>query len=266
MVHFPGLARARLWIQRAVPRFYRRGFPHSDIPGSKPACGSPRLIAAGHVLLRLLAPRHPPYALSSLTTKLTQPLSDSRPRNRASLPLLSQRERRSGALNYLSRSRRAGWDRCEFAPCYVPVSVVKELCPLTLSPEASGPKSQRACPPRAGNKKPGAKRRAVCRYSMRGTARCLEPNSGCVRPRYRPNRLLLQQPTYTTSALAPWQVLFCTPDGPPAGSTSAASLKAPTHGPSLPPRLPLPVTGVGVLSASRARLSTLLRWLAARSP
>ena len=48
------------------------GFPHSEIPGSKPACGSPGLIAACHVLHRLLAPRHPPYALSSLTIKLTQ--------------------------------------------------------------------------------------------------------------------------------------------------------------------------------------------------
>src|SRR5277367_3927009 len=72
MVHFPGLARTRLYIQRAVSRVHRDGFPHSEIPGSKPACGSPRLIAACHVLLRLLAPRHPPYALSSLTIKLTQ--------------------------------------------------------------------------------------------------------------------------------------------------------------------------------------------------
>ena len=72
MVHFPGLTRTRLWIQRAVTWFYQIGFPHSDIPGSKPACGSPRLIAACHVLHRLLAPRHPPYALSSLTIKLTQ--------------------------------------------------------------------------------------------------------------------------------------------------------------------------------------------------
>src|SRR2546430_2917191 len=71
MVHFPGFARARLWIHRAVIRFYRIGFPHSEIPGSKPACGSPRLIAACHVLLRLLLPRHPPCALSSLTTKFT---------------------------------------------------------------------------------------------------------------------------------------------------------------------------------------------------
>ena len=72
MVHFPGLTRTRLCIQRAVYRVHRYGFPHSEIPGSKPACGSPRLIAASHVLLRLLAPRHPPYALSSLTIKLTQ--------------------------------------------------------------------------------------------------------------------------------------------------------------------------------------------------
>src|SRR5947209_3846507 len=43
------------------------GFSHSDISGSKPACGSPKLIAANHVLHRLLAPRHPPCALSSLT-------------------------------------------------------------------------------------------------------------------------------------------------------------------------------------------------------
>ena len=72
MVHFPGLAHTRLCIQRAVARVHLAGFPHSEILGSKPACGSPRLIAACHVLLRLLAPRHSPYALSSLIIKLTQ--------------------------------------------------------------------------------------------------------------------------------------------------------------------------------------------------
>ena len=46
------------------------GFPHSDIHGSKPACGSPWLFAAYHVLHRLLVPRHSPYALSSLTSSL----------------------------------------------------------------------------------------------------------------------------------------------------------------------------------------------------
>jgi hypothetical protein len=42
------------------------GFPHSEIHGSRPVCGSPRLIAAYHVLHRLLVPRHSPSALSSL--------------------------------------------------------------------------------------------------------------------------------------------------------------------------------------------------------
>src|SRR5208337_3875376 len=72
MVHFPGFARTRLWIHRAVRGFYPHGFPHSEIPGSKPVCGSPRLIAAYHVLHRRLLPRHPPCALSSLTTKFTR--------------------------------------------------------------------------------------------------------------------------------------------------------------------------------------------------
>ena len=45
------------------------GLPHSETPGSKPVCGSPRLIAACRVLRRLPVPRHPSCALSSLTTK-----------------------------------------------------------------------------------------------------------------------------------------------------------------------------------------------------
>ena len=42
------------------------GFPHSEILGSKLVRSSPRLIAAYHVLHRLLAPRHPPNALLTL--------------------------------------------------------------------------------------------------------------------------------------------------------------------------------------------------------
>ena len=42
-------------------------FPHSDIYGSMDICSSPQLFAAYHVLLRLLVPRHSPYALCSLT-------------------------------------------------------------------------------------------------------------------------------------------------------------------------------------------------------
>ena len=40
-----------------------RGFPHSEICGSKVVCTSPQLIAACHVLLRRPVPRHPPCAL-----------------------------------------------------------------------------------------------------------------------------------------------------------------------------------------------------------
>ena len=47
------------------------GFPHSDISGSTSARDSPKLFAACHVLHRLLAPRHPPSALCSLTTTAT---------------------------------------------------------------------------------------------------------------------------------------------------------------------------------------------------
>ena len=42
-------------------------FPHSDICGLLDICSSPQLFAAYHVLLRLLVPRHSPYALCSLT-------------------------------------------------------------------------------------------------------------------------------------------------------------------------------------------------------
>jgi hypothetical protein len=40
--------------------------PHSDIFGSPPVYDSPKLFAVHHVLHHRNAPRHPPYALSSL--------------------------------------------------------------------------------------------------------------------------------------------------------------------------------------------------------
>ena len=45
------------------------GFPHSEISGSQLICSSPKLIAACHVLHRLLMPRHSPCALYSLTCR-----------------------------------------------------------------------------------------------------------------------------------------------------------------------------------------------------
>ena len=46
-------------------------FPHSEICGLTDICSFPQLIAACHVLLRLLVPRHPPCALCYLTSCLS---------------------------------------------------------------------------------------------------------------------------------------------------------------------------------------------------
>ena len=67
MVHFPALPSRPYVFRPGYGGITRRGLPHSDIPGSKLVCSSPRLFAAYCVLHRLLAPRHSPYALSSLT-------------------------------------------------------------------------------------------------------------------------------------------------------------------------------------------------------
>ena len=67
MVHFPPFASTELCVHSAMAGYCPAGLPHSEIPGSKPVCGSPRLFAAYRVLLRLSAPRHPPCTLSSLT-------------------------------------------------------------------------------------------------------------------------------------------------------------------------------------------------------
>ena len=54
-------------IQRTLTGYCPAGLPHSEICGSMDICSSPQLIAACHVLRRLLMPRHSPCALISLT-------------------------------------------------------------------------------------------------------------------------------------------------------------------------------------------------------
>src|ERR1043165_1203912 len=68
MFQFPSLPLRALCIQARVPPHYRVvGFPIRRSRGQRLVSTSPGLIAAAHVLRRLLAPRHPPCALSSLT-------------------------------------------------------------------------------------------------------------------------------------------------------------------------------------------------------
>ena len=54
-----------LWIGVWIHEVCSCGFPHSEISGSMDICSSPKLIAAYHVFLRPLVPRHPPCALSA---------------------------------------------------------------------------------------------------------------------------------------------------------------------------------------------------------
>ena len=65
-VSVPRVPYVTLWIHVTFHDSSPWGFPHSEICGSKLICSSPQLIAACHVLHRLLMPRHSPYALVRL--------------------------------------------------------------------------------------------------------------------------------------------------------------------------------------------------------
>ena len=60
-----------LWIGVRITEDCSVRFPHSEISGSMDICSSPKLFAAYHVFHRLLVPRHPPYALISITNLLS---------------------------------------------------------------------------------------------------------------------------------------------------------------------------------------------------
>ena len=91
------------------------GFPHSEIFGSTLARNSPKHFAACHVLHRLLAPRHPPHALSSLTYSVhaasTVLAGHERLRSRRNLP------RRNRCFHSsIGKRSRAGVRRLQRSP------------------------------------------------------------------------------------------------------------------------------------------------------
>ena len=67
MFHFPRSTLLQLCIHYRIHGVNPCEFPHSEIFGSLAMCAYPKLIAAYHVLHRLLMPRHSPYALYNLT-------------------------------------------------------------------------------------------------------------------------------------------------------------------------------------------------------
>jgi hypothetical protein len=89
MFQFPGFA-SYTYVFSARSSLLR-GLPHSETSGSTPARGFPKIIAACHVLHRLLAPRHPPDALLLLKTS---ELSPCKPRT-GPIQQLSVAKRRS---------------------------------------------------------------------------------------------------------------------------------------------------------------------------
>ena len=92
MFQFPGFASPAYGFSRR----YRRsgGLPHSEIHGSKPARGSPWLIATCCVLHRLSVPRHPPDALQTLDLIGAYPSTDRRSDDRVATNECATRRRK----------------------------------------------------------------------------------------------------------------------------------------------------------------------------
>ncbi len=146
MFQFPPLAPARLCIQRTVTGRTPAGLPHSDISGSKRVCRSPELIAAYHVLHRLLVPRHPPCALGSLTepfgarsalthlfrmwlSKIRRGLASARP-ERARAPL-GQRPGETPAARFRRNPRVRGLEGTGMPPTLFRLVEITGIEPVT---------------------------------------------------------------------------------------------------------------------------------------
>ena len=106
---------------RALPR---PGCPIRRSPDQHLLSGSPELIAASHVLRRLLAPRHSPCALSSLTM-----LATGRPPERV--------------------FGRNAW--VSYHALALELTVTRPDCQRTLRGSASSPAPDRHCDPRSGS-------------------------------------------------------------------------------------------------------------------
>ena len=123
MFQFPWFPSLCLCIQHRILQVCCSGFPHSGIPGSQPACGSPRHIAAYRALHRLLVPRHPPCALFSLTfLRSTMSSRSSCCSKRSTVGLRPPPHFRSYSLTQLciSRCRLATVEKSRLAPANGP--------------------------------------------------------------------------------------------------------------------------------------------------
>ena len=104
------------------------GFPHSDICGSKPVCGSPQLFAAYHVLHRRSVPWHPPCALLSLIFLKTNLLLSSLLSLSRLFVLLCFSSMRFSRCALLGYTKLVGWSGLE-----PPTSRLSGVCSNQLS-------------------------------------------------------------------------------------------------------------------------------------
>ena len=96
MFHFPSFASGTYVFSAGSRGFAAGGFPIRKSPGQSLLGGSPELIAACHVLHRLLTPGHPPCALVRLTT--TQRMKEFRTAHSESV--VKERERNTSRPIY----------------------------------------------------------------------------------------------------------------------------------------------------------------------
>jgi hypothetical protein len=99
MFQFPSLASGTYVFSDGSRGFAAGGFPIRKSPGQSLLGGSPELIAACHVLHRLLTPGHPPCALVRLTT--TQRMKEFRTAHSESV--VKERERNNLRSIYQNR-------------------------------------------------------------------------------------------------------------------------------------------------------------------
>ena len=98
------------------------GLPHSEICGSTDICSLPQLIAACHVLLRLLVPRHPPCALHHLSFGLSfSPITSSLILARSCAYLSTRTSSRSNRSSYLTKNPTPIW-LVLLSICFVTIS------------------------------------------------------------------------------------------------------------------------------------------------
>jgi hypothetical protein len=112
MFHFPSFASGTYGFSAGSRGFAAGGFPIRKSPGQSLLGGSPELIAACHVLHRLLTPGHPPCALIHLTT--TQRMKEFRTPSRIGCQRTRTAPKRAPSIedpNPFRVSRRSPYSR-----------------------------------------------------------------------------------------------------------------------------------------------------------